>query len=74
MAKHGINTINNLLDNENKFLAHTEIKDKFGIKCTYLYIAQIQSSIPNTWKQIIFQCQTYKCTINANMKKQKPVY
>ncbi len=38
--KHGINTINNLLDNKNKFLAHTEINHKFGIKCTYLDIAQ----------------------------------
>ncbi len=51
--KHGINTINNLLDIENKVLAHTEIKHKFGIKCTYLDIAQIQSCIPKTWKQII---------------------
>ncbi len=50
--KHGINTINNILDNENKFLAHTEINNKFGIKCTYLDIAQIQSCIPKTWKQI----------------------
>ncbi len=33
-------------------LAHTEINHKFVIKCTYLDIAQIQSSIPNTWKHI----------------------
>ncbi len=32
--KYGINTINNLLDNENKFLAHTEINHKCGIQCT----------------------------------------
>ncbi len=53
LQKHGINTINNLLDNENKFLAHAEISLKFGIKCTYLDIAQIQSCIPKTWKIII---------------------
>ncbi len=51
--KHGINTINNLLDTENKFLTHAEINHKFGIKCTNLDIAQIQNSIHNTWKQII---------------------
>ncbi len=63
--KHGINTINNLLDNENIFLAHTEINHKFGIKCTYLDITQIQSSIPKTWKQIIKIRHTNSSTENT---------
>ncbi len=52
MAKTCINTNNKILNNENKFLAHSGINHTFGIKGTYLDIAQIQSSIPNTLKQI----------------------
>ncbi len=81
--KHGINTINNILDNENKFLAHTEINNKFGIKCTYLDIAHIQSSIRHTWTQIIKKRKnstldntvTLKICINNKYKDiQKTIY
>ena len=47
----GIRFIHDLLDNNGKFLSHSEISRKYDIKCTFLETMQIRMAIPLNWRK-----------------------
>jgi exonuclease III len=49
--KRGINTINDLLNEDGNFLSHIEIQNKYNFGCNFLNILQIKQSIPSVWTE-----------------------
>ncbi len=52
-ATNGIIFIEDLLGNNNKFMGHTEINNKYDIKSNFFDILQIRQSIPFAWRNIL---------------------
>lgn len=49
----GIVSINDLLNENNNFLSHTELSSKYNIKCNFIESLQIRQSIPFAWRQTL---------------------
>ncbi len=52
-ATNGIIFIKDFLRNNNKFMGHTEINNKYDIKSNFFDILQIRQSIPFAWRDIL---------------------
>ncbi len=50
---NGIIFIKDLLGNNNKFMGHTEINNKYDIKYNFFDILQIRQSLPFAWRDIL---------------------
>ncbi len=59
----GITYIKDILNNNESFLTHKELKIKYNITTTLLQTIQIQKSIARTWTQMLKKCTT---TSNIN--------
>lgn len=51
--RKGINTIDNLCNNEGRLCSHTELSEQFHIRCTFLDAIKLCMSIPLHWRSII---------------------
>ena len=51
--QHGINTLNDILDDKGLCLNHIEINRKFNVNCNFLSALQIRQSIPITWRETL---------------------
>ena len=65
--KNGITRIQNLLDENNHFLSDSDIRKKYGVKCSFLDVLQIRQSIPIQWRGLIFNNEN----ININQESEK---
>ncbi len=52
---HNINQIRDLLDDNGQFYSHTDLQNKFHIKCNFLQILQLRQSIPSAWRNKIHE-------------------
>lgn len=51
--RSGIVYVHDLLDQNGCFLNYTQIKEKYGVKCSFLDILQVRYSLPSKWRQIL---------------------
>ena len=51
---NGIIRIQDLLNDKNEFMSHTQIESKYSVKCSFFNILQIRHSIPLHWRSILF--------------------
>lgn len=50
----GVKTISDLLhEHQPRFLSHEEIRQKYGIPCSFLEVLQIRTAIPVKWKRML---------------------
>ena len=52
---HGINFINDVIDDNGQFLDHVMIQTKFNVPCNFLQALQLRQSVPFLWRQTLFQ-------------------
>ncbi len=51
----GIIKIKHLLNNKGEFYSHSEIANKYNIKCNFLQALQIRQCIPHEWRKKLYQ-------------------
>ena len=56
----GIQYVNDILNENGDFLSHTEISEKFGVRCHFLQALQIRQSLPLEWRRVIRSEYSYK--------------
>ena len=56
----GIQYINDILNENGDFLSHTEISEKFSVRCHFLQALQIRQSLPLEWRRVIRSEYSYK--------------
>ena len=56
----GIQYVNDILNENGDFLSHTEISEKFGVRCHFLQALQIRQSMPLEWRRVIRSEYSYK--------------
>ena len=52
--------VNDILNENGDFLSHTEISEKFGVRCHFLQALQIRQSLPLEWRRVIRSEYSYK--------------
>ena len=50
---NGKQYVNDILYENGDFLSHTEISEKFGVRCNFLQALQIRQSLPLEWRRVI---------------------
>ena len=60
LATKGMQYVNDNLNENGDFLSHTEISEKFGVRCHFLQALQIRQSLPLEWRGVIRSEYSYK--------------